>query len=180
MRIEKDETAGLLIDVQERLIPHIYQYEKLTSQTVRLIEGLKILDIPLIMTQQYTKGLGNTISEITEKTGDTEPIEKNSFSCCDTPEFMTHLASMAKDFIIIAGIEAHVCVMQTAIDAIENGYKTVIIEDCVSSRNVNDKQVAIERMRQEGAIISTVESVLFEMCRHAGNDTFKAISKLVK
>ena len=180
MRILKEQTAGLIIDIQERLFPHIHRQEKTAGNTRILIEGLKALDIPVLLTQQYTKGLGETIPGIAELLPDNSPIEKISFSCCDEPLFMKELIQRDKKFIIIAGIEAHVCVLQTALDLVENNFVPVVVQDCVSSRKKSDYRVAIERMRSEGVIVTTYESVLFELCRYAGTDSFKQISRLVK
>ena len=180
MRIIKEQSIALIIDVQERLYSHIHNFDELSRNTLILIRGLKTLNIPFILTQQYTKGLGETITAIKEEIGDFNPIEKNSFSCCDEPEFMNALKKSGKKYVIIAGIESHVCVLQTTIDLINRAYVPVVIEDCVSSRKYRDKEMAIERMRQEGAIISTYESILFELCRFAGTSQFKEISKIVK
>ena len=109
-----------------------------------------------------------------------QPIEKMSFSCCDNPEFMTALEATGRKNVIVIGIESHVCVLQTVIDLIERDYNPIVIEDCVSSRNLNDKIIAIERMSSEGAIISSCESILFELCRYSGTDEFKRMSKIVK
>jgi len=180
MRILQKDTIGLIIDMQSVLYPHIYKYEQLTKNTYILIEGLKALNIPLIVTQQYTKGLGETITPIKKLLEDYKTIEKTSFSCCDEAMFMEHLSLSSKNNVIIAGIESHVCVMQTAIDLIENGYQPIIIKDCVSSRNKKNREIAVDRMKSEGAIISSFESILFELCRNSNNDIFKKISKLVK
>ena len=107
-------------------------------------------------------------------------IEKISFSCCDESRVMEGIATSGKENIIIAGIESHVCVLQTTIDLIHNGYHPVVVEDCVSSRHENDKRMAIERMREEGAIITTCESILFELLRFSDSKQFKEISRLVK
>ncbi len=180
MRILKEQSAGLIIDVQEKLFPHIQEHELLARNTGILIEGLKILNVPLLVTEQYPKGLGYTIPEIKGALASPEPHEKLSFSCCDDPEIMVELNNLDRKNIIIAGIEAHVCVLQTAVDLLENGFQPVVIEDCVSSRKVGDKAVAIQRMRKEGVVISTVESILFELARVSGTEQFKAISRLVK
>jgi nicotinamidase-related amidase len=180
MRILKEHTAGLIIDIQEKLFPHIHRYEKVANNTRILIEGLKVLEIPLLVTQQYTKGLGGTIPAIAEVLAGQPHIEKISFSCCDEPAFMKELNQLGKRFFVLAGIEAHVCVLQTALDLIENSYVPVVVQDCVSSRRKNDIRIAMERMQAEGAIISTYESLLFELCRYAGTDSFKQISSLVK
>jgi nicotinamidase-related amidase len=180
MRIKRDDTVAFVIDFQERLYPFIHEYEKLTMNVVRLIKGLNVLGIKMIVTEQYSKGLGHTIPEIQEALGNYEPVEKSTFSSCGSKEVYDNLIQFEKKNVIVIGIESHVCVLQTTIDLIAMGYKPVLIEDCVSSRNINDKIIAIERMRQEGAIVSTYESLLFELCEVSGNDMFKAISKIVK
>jgi len=180
MRIIKEQTAGLIIDIQEKLISHIYKYELISSHTALLIRGLRLLDIPLILTQQYTRGLGETIPSIIEVIGNITPVEKISFSCCDEPGFMKKLSQLGKKNIIIAGIEAHVCVLQTVLDLLDNAYLPVVVENCISSRKNRDKKIAVERMRQEGAVVTTYESILFELTRFAGTDVFKQISKIVK
>ena len=180
MRILKENTGAIIIDMQERLVPHMNKVEDLHKNMEILVKGLKEFEIPIIVSEQYRKGLGPTVENINEILGDSEFLEKTSFSCCDESCLHEKLKSMNKKWMIIAGVESHICVMQTVIDMIEKGFIPVVIEDCVSSRKGNDKRIAIERMRQEGAIISTCESILFELCRYAGSDTFKAISNLVK
>jgi len=180
MRIPKNNTIGVIIDMQSVLYPFIHDHEQLTHNAEILVKGLKVLDVPLILTQQYTKGLGDTIIPIKEAAGNLKHVEKTSFSCCDEPMFNEILAVTAKRYVIILGIEAHVCVMQTVIDLIERGFIPVVVEDCVASRNIIDKSVAIERMRKEGALVTTFESLLFELLQYSGTDTFKQISNLVK
>ncbi len=181
MRIAKNQTIAIAVDVQERLFPHIFEHDKLEENLLRLIPGLRALDIPIIVTEQYTKGLGVTIPSIREALGDNyAPVEKLSFSCCGVSPVMDQLARAGKKNVILFGIETHVCVLQTALDLAQEGYRPVVIDDCVSSRKPNDKRVALERMRQSGAVVSTYESILFEMCVNAGTDQFKAVSKLVK
>ena len=180
MKIKKADAVGLVVDIQERLFPHIFEHEQLQENAVKLIRGLRILDVPLLVTQQYTKGLGPTIPAIDQALEHYTPVEKLTFSCCGAPGLMESLEQLGRKQVILFGIETHVCVLQTTLDLLEQGYQPVLIEDCVSSRKLNDKLVAVERMRSEGAIISTYESILFELSGIAGTDTFKAISKLVK
>lgn len=180
MRLLLKDSIGLIIDIQERLHPKIHDFKQLEHNTQILIKGLKALDVPLLVTQQYTKALGETISPIREVLGEFQYTEKISFSCCDTQDFAEDLEKSGKKNVIIAGEETHVCVLQTTLDLLELGYQPVVVEDCVSSRKPGDKATAIARMRQEGAIITSYESVLFELTRFAGSDTFKQISKLVK
>ena len=180
MRIQLEDTAAVVVDIQERLLPHIYQWEQTLQNCLKLIDGLQVLTVPVVVTQQYTKGLGPTVAAIVNKITAFSHIEKNSFSCYGEPVFKNKLTSLGKKNVILCGIESHVCVLQTCLDLIEASYIPVVVEDCVSSRKPDDKTIAIERMRQEGARITTLESLLFELTRCAGTDTFKSISRLVK
>lgn len=180
MRILKEDSVGVIVDMQERLFPHMQGQEELQHSIITLIKGLQVLEVPLLLTQQYTKGLGNTILPVQEIMVDIEPTEKMCFSCCDEPAFFKELKSMECNNVILAGIETHVCILQTAIDLLERSFQPIIVEDCVSSRKAGDKAVALKRLAKEGAIITTKESILFELCRYAGTEPFKSISKLVK
>lgn len=180
MRILKENTIGIFIDIQEKLFPHMQEMDQLEQNLITLAAGYKVLDITYIVTEQYPKGLGSTILPLKMAFGDYSAIEKMAFSCCDEPLFANTLSSTGKKNVIICGIETHVCVLQTALDLLESGYQPIVIEDCVSSRKHSDKRTAIERMRQEGVIISSLESIMFELTRFSGTETFKAISKLVK
>lgn len=180
MRINREESTGLIIDIQEKLFPHMSQKEEFLRRTVMLVEGLQLLGVPIMITEQYPKGLGPTVKPVNQILESTRPIEKISFSCCDESAYIESLQQSGRDKVIICGIEAHVCVMQTVIDLIDLGYSPVVVADCISSRNPEDKRWAIERMRTVGAIIATGESILFELTRVAGSEEFKAISHLVK
>ena len=180
MRILKEDCVGLVIDIQEKLFPHMDQHELLFNNTHILVKGLNLLNIPLIVTEQYPRGLGGTMEGLSHIIPGFDPVEKMSFSCCDEASVMEKLSVLSKKNVIICGIEAHVCVLQTVIDLIENDYQPVLIANCTSSRNPDDLLIAIERMRQEGAIISSYESILFELARVSGTESFKMISKLVK
>jgi hypothetical protein len=180
MRIPLDDSVGVIVDVQTRLFPYMYD-SYTTQQNLRtLIAGLQLLEVPMLVTQQYTKGLGGTIDPISTALDHFEPIEKTAFSCLDETAFATALEKTGRHYLVIAGIEAHVCLLQTSMDLLEAGYTPVVVEDATSSRRPNDKQVAIERMRHDGVVVTTTESILFELCRYSGTDTFKALSKLVK
>jgi nicotinamidase-related amidase len=180
MRILKENTIALIIDIQERLLPVIAENTELTANTQRLIEGLKVLGIPMLVSEQYRKGLGNTVPEISNLIQPFESMEKLAFSCCDDDGIMAQIKASGKTNVIICGIESHICVLQTTLDLIENGFTPVVIADCIGSRKASDKKTGLYRMRSEGAVISSYESILFELCRYAGNEQFKAISKLIK
>ena len=181
MRFLKDDTCLVIIDVQEKLFPHIYDNDFLEKNINILIQGMKSLEVPILFTEQYKKGLGETIQSIKDNfVWEFLPIEKMAFSCVDEINFLQELGKLNKKNVIIAGIETHVCVLQTAIDLKSLSYNVMVIEDCVSSRKISDKSSAINRLRQEGIIVSSYESILLELCRESGTETFKSISKLIK
>ncbi len=180
MRINPAHVTALVVDMQERLFPHIHEHDALAMRCAMLIRGLRILDVPIIVTQQYTKGLGATISPIVDALGDFEPHEKMSFSCTGNPDVEAMLLSPQGYHVIVLGIETHVCVLQTVLDIHAQGRIAVVVEDCVSSRSANDKRIAIERMRSVGAVVTTAESLLFELMVRADHAQFKQISSLVK
>ena len=180
MRILRENSVGLVIDIQERLVPAMEESEVFVENSKKLIQGLQILGLPLLVTQQYTKGLGETIEEVKALISDFQYIEKKDFSCFDEPAFAEKLALSGKKTVIICGIESHVCVLQTAIDLKVAGYTPVVVTDCVSSRSFDNVDLAAERFRYEGIMMTSYESVLFELTRSAGAPGFKEISKLVK
>lgn len=180
MRILKENTIGLVIDIQERLFPVMDQKETFLKNSQILLEGLQELSVNLLLTQQYTKGLGETLPEISTLIKGFDSIEKTSFSCCYEPLFIKALEEQGKSNIIICGIESHVCVLQTAIDLKDQGYNPIVVFDCVSSRKNQDKMLALERFKQEGVVVTSYESVLFELTRGTKTPEFKTISKLVK
>lgn len=166
--------------MQERLFPVMHRKEELLDRCRMLTAGLQILNVPLLYTEQYPRGLGPTLGELSSLLQGKAAIEKISFSCFDEPAFRTALGNSGKQTVILGGIEAHVCVLQTVTDLIAAAYRVVVVTDCISSRKEADRQVALERMKAEGAWFSTTESILFELTRRAGTEEFKAISKLVK
>ncbi len=179
--ITKENSCFLVLDMQSKLFPHIYDFHGLEITSLKIIEGMKNLNIPILVTEQYPKGIGATIPSVqTALDEDYKPIEKLTFSCCGEEQFLHKLKSLGKKNVIIIGIESHICVLQTCLELIEYGYQPVLVDECISSRKLNDKTVAIQRMRQSGAIITTYESILFELCRISGTPVFKEISKIVK
>jgi len=180
MRITKENTSALFIDFQERLFPAMNENETLLKNTKILVEGLQILGIPAAFTQQYTKGLGETIEEIKSIVPTFTAIEKTDFSCVGVDEYAGFLQHHQCKTIILCGIEAHVCVLQTAVDLKEAGFHPIVVTDCISSRSALSKESAIDRFRFENIMTVTCESILFELTRSAKADQFRAISKLVK
>jgi len=181
MRILAEDTLALIIDFQERLVPVMDQKEQLLHNTEILIKGLRALKIPMLVTQQYTKGIGMTVPVFTEAFGEEfSYYDKVCFSCAEDEVIFDKIEKSGKKNIIVCGIEAHICVLQTVIDLIAKGYQVILVEDCVGSRRDNDRQVGIKRAIMEGAIPTTYESILFELTRVAKTDVFKEISTLIK
>jgi nicotinamidase-related amidase len=180
MRILKEHSIGLVIDIQERLVPVMEENEQLIENCKKLIQGWQVLGLQFLVTQQYTKGLGETAGEIREVINDFQYIEKRDFSCFGEPVVAEKISRLGVKNVIICGIESHVCVLQTAVDLKEAGYNPVVVMDCVSSRSFDDMDLAAERFRYEGIMMTSCESILFELTRSSANPAFKEISKLVK
>lgn len=180
MRISRENTVGLVIDIQERLFPVMHEKEDLLKNCQILIQGLSKLKVPLLVTQQYTRGLGETLPEISSLITDFKHIEKTAFSCYDVEEVRDQLDQNKAKNIILFGIESHVCVLQTAVDMKAAGLNPIVVMDAVSSRTSQNIELAKERYRYEEIMMTSYESLLFELTRKAGTEEFKAISKLVK
>lgn len=180
LKIKKEDAVLVLIDFQERIMPVMKNKEELEAVALKLTKGCSVLGIPILVTQQYTKGLGSTIPSIHEALEDYTPIEKTSFSAMGEPAFVEALKQTERNTVILAGIETHVCVQQTALDLLEMGYAVFLINDCVASRSNHDKKYAQRRMSETGAVGTTCEAVLFELCGGSREPGFKEISALVK
>lgn len=178
--INRNDTVLIAIDFQEKLMPAMADPAALEAVVVKLAEGAKVLEIPVIVTQQYTKGLGPTVPSIAEALGDFEPIDKITFSAMGQPEFVQALENSGRKTVILIGIEAHICVQQTALELLEQGYRVYVVRDCIASRKESDSLCSQQRMAGAGAVITTYESVLYELMRGAKADGFKAVSAIVK
>lgn len=176
MRIEREHTAALIVDFQERLVPAIADHEELMRRVQILLKGLKALEIPMVVTQQYTKGLGMSVPEIWEAIGSTEYQDKIHFSGLSVAEPFIR----EKKYILVCGMEAHCCVLQTVIDLAAAGYVPVLVTDCIGSRKPRDLEMAIRRAGQEGAVLTTYEAILFELLETAGTPLSKEIQRLIK
>lgn len=179
MRINTENTMAIVIDYQEKLVPAMANHEDLVNKSRMLIEGLRALEIPVIATTQYAKGLGDTISEIATVLGDAPLIDKSTFSVFASEEVTASILEGTKN-IIVCGMESHICVLQSIMDLQDAGYQTYLVSDCVSSRSEVDKAFALVRAEQEGAKITTAEAILYELLQGAKHPAFKTISALVK
>ena len=180
MRLLLEDTMALIVDYQERLMPVIYEHDELEKKSCTLLKGLRTLGVPMVMTQQYTKGIGMTIPSITEAAGISEYFDKITFSCFEDEAVRSKMEALGKKTVIVCGIEAHICVLQTCIDLKAAGYTPVLVTDCISSRKASDKEVGLMRAQSEGILLTTTESILFELTRKAGSPVFKEISRLIK
>ena len=178
--INREDTIFIAIDFQEKLMPVMHDKEQLEDKVCRLAEGMKALEIPHIVTQQYTKGIGETIPGVAEAIGEFEPIDKTAFSCMNNEEFVAQLNDAGKKTAVVCGIEAHICLQQTVLQLLDEGYTVYVPVDCISSRSERDCLWSITRMGEAGAIITTYEAVLYELLGGSKAPEFKAISKIVK
>ncbi len=179
MQIKKDDSLLLFIDVQEKLFPHIDKSFELEKKLNQLVKGMQVLEVPIFVSEQYTKGLGKTIKSVSEKLKDVPTFEKMTFSCMRNLELAAAIEQSGKRTIILAGIEAHICVLQTALDLCQEGFDVALVLDAVGSRSEENKSISVLRLQNKVAFTS-VESVLFELCEVAGTEEFKAISKIIK
>ncbi len=179
--LDAEKAVLVVIDVQEKLAPAMNQdlYGQLILHANLLIEGFKALGLPIIATEQYSKGLGHTVAELDAAT-EQHRIEKMTFSCCGEESFMGALEKSGAKQVLIVGMESHVCVFQTVIDLLDRGYIVHLVSDAISSRFKGDYDNAISSAAQAGAVITTTETALFQLVKVAGTSEFKVVSKLVR
>jgi nicotinamidase-related amidase len=172
------DTALLVVDVQEKLVPAIQGHWRMVWNIGRLIDGAKILGLPVVATEQYPKGLGPTVPELAGRLG--EIPSKLVFSCGGCPDVFEQLQSRGIHKLLVCGIECHVCVQQTVLDLLAAAWRVYIPVDAVGSRHELDYRTALARMESSGATLTTTEAALFEWCEVAGTPEFKQISQLVR
>lgn len=175
-----DNAVLVVIDIQDRLFRVMHDKEKLLQNVLKLVKGVQVLDIPVVLTEQYPAGLGPTLPEISRLLPDIQPIEKYCFSCCDEERFRQTLESSKRKQVLIAGIEAHICVYQTAMALLDSGYEVHVVVDCVASREAASKEVSLTKMSNAGVSLTTTEMALFELLKVGKGEKFKRISKIVK
>ena len=181
-RLQAGHSILLVIDVQERLAAAMDQDElqRVLKNTGILLESAQALSVPVIVTEQYVKGLGPTVAALKEKTGGATFHEKISFSCCGNEDFMSQLRQSGRRQVVVCGTETHVCVLQTVLDLLQEGFIVHLVKDAVMSRAPANRDTAIEAMTLSGAVPTCAESVAFQWLRVAGTDVFRQVSKLVK
>ena len=181
MFIAPSDTALVVIDLQERLAPAMADFEPCADRAEMLLKGAAELKLDTIVTEQYPKGLGATLPRFAELLPENTPvIAKTGFSAFEEPAFRTSLAARTRKTLIFCGVESHVCVLQSLLDAIERGFEVYLAADAVTSRKLPDRDLALQTARAAGALVVSSEALLFMMLRDAKNPAFKAISKLVR
>ncbi|MEG0383734.1 MAG: hydrolase [Solibacillus sp.] len=178
--LTKEETVLVLIDIQGKLAQIVDESEFVIDSISKVVQGAQALQLPILWLEQYPKGLGPTVEEISQHLTDIKPIEKITFSAYDTPAFVELLKATGRKKVLLAGIETHICVYQTAAHLLANGYEVEVLADCVTSRTAGNREVGVQKMLQLGAKLTSVEMALFEMQQIAKGDAFKMISALVK
>jgi nicotinamidase-related amidase len=176
--MSRHDTALLVVDVQDKLLPFIRQRESVVWNIRRLIDGAQVLGLPVVATEQYPQGLGPTTAVLAERL--TEIPSKLMFSCRECAGVLQQLAETGRHKVLVVGIESHVCVQQTVLDLLSEGFRVYLAVDAVGSRNVIDYTTALRRMESAGATLTTAEAALFEWCEVAGSPEFKRISALVR
>lgn len=177
MLLNKEDSLLLLVDVQEKLAPLVLYYEAFIARCEWLLKLAQRMSVPVLVSEQYPKGLGSTVGQIRPYFDKNECIEKVHFSCMQQPNYTRRLHELNKNQLIVMGIEAHVCVLQTVLEMKNVGFDVYVVADAVSSRYEPDLKYALKRMNQEGVQLITAEMVFFEWLRQAGTPEFKSLSK---
>lgn len=178
--ITSGEVALIILDIQERLAAAMKYGQQAVDNGLHLIEAAKLFEIPILVTEQYPKGLGPTLSPIREALPVYSPFEKLSFNCTLETGFLEKVASLGKKKLLVTGMETHICVLQTSLGLMREGYTVQVIKDAVCSRTKNNFDTGIAFLSQAGAVITCTETVLFQLLQKAGTDVFKVISKRIK
>ncbi len=178
--LHKQDTILVIIDIQERLAAAMGERQAVIANCLHLINAAGLLQIPVLITEQYPKGLGPTVNEIKEALQAYGLMEKIAFNCCEEPDFLNKIASSGRNKIILTGMETHICVLQTCLGLLKEGYSVHVANDAVCSRKSENHKTALEFMRDAGAVITCTETVLFQLLEKAGTEEFKIISKRIK
>lgn len=180
MLIRRADSLLLVVDIQKKLAPAIHDRERVTANSVRLLEGARQLGVPAFVSEQYVKGLGPSLDAIRNAAVDAQFFEKTHFSCAAEPGVIDLLRAAKRPQVLLTGTETHVCVLQTAFGLLAAGFEVYLVADATSSRTPENRSAAIERMRAGGVQIVTTEMVLFEWLQQAGTDDFRQLLPLIK
>jgi nicotinamidase-related amidase len=180
--LDPTQCALLVVDIQEKLLPAIHRREEVLRNSQLLVRMAGVLDIPIVLTTQYVRGLGHTVPELAELLTHIEPIDKTSFGCFGSDEFCSHLRQLPgnRTTTLLCGIESHICVTQTALGALRSGYTVHVASDAVGSRTEANYRIGLSRMEAAGAVISSTEMMLYELLRYSGTAQFKQMLSYIK
>ena len=180
--LQAEQCALVVVDIQQKLLPPIFNKEALVKNSQLLIRLAKILDLPAMVTTQYSKGLGGTVPEIASLLADVTAIDKLEFSCFGSDQFRSHLKALPGNHntVLLCGMEAHICVMQTALGALNEGYLVHVASDAVGSRAESNWNIGLDRMKSAGAVISSTEMMMYELLRCSGTPAFKELLPYLK
>jgi nicotinamidase-related amidase len=176
-----EQTALVIIDMQESFRQAISDFAEVSARCALVAHAAQLLGVPVVVTEQYPKGLGHTASEIRAVLPESlSVVEKTAFSSCGAQEFVARLDEVAARQVLVCGIEAHICVNQTTHDLLARGFQVHLLTDCITSRTAQNRQAGLDKMRQSGALPSSTEMALFELMRDARHEQFKSIQRLIK
>jgi nicotinamidase-related amidase len=178
--LDVDQSLLLVIDIQDAFTPHIQEMDRVVERSAIMVEAAQVLGLPIIVTEQYPKGLGRTVEALQQSLGNCRYYEKTAFSVMKELAIQEAIHRTGRKQIIIAGIETHVCVSQTAFHLLEDDFQVYIVADAAGSRRKLDHDTALERIRQAGAVITTTEAVIMEMTLTSKHPSFKQISTIIK
>ena len=178
--LDKEDTVLLVVDIQEKLAVVMMEKDKVVGNNLHLIELAKMINMPVMVTEQYPKGLGPTVAEVRNALPFYRPVEKMTFDCCGQPPFLEELKEHNKRNIVLTGMETHICVLQTCIGLLKGGINVHIVQDAVCSRTKENWKTGVEFMREAGAVVTSTETVLFQLLKVAGTEEFKKISQRIK
>ncbi len=178
--LHKDDTALAIVDIQEKLATVMKVRDEVVKNCLHLIELARVLHLPTVITEQYPKGLGPTVEEIRGALPDHKPIEKLTFSCCEEPRFLEEIRALKKRNIVLTGMETHICVLQTCLGLLKEGFHVHVVSDAVCSRTKMNWKTGLHFMRDAGAVVTSTETVLFQLLNVAGTEEFKTIAKRIK
>lgn len=178
--VDRSDAVLVVIDMQERLAAAMPGRDHVVARVVTLAKAAKILGMPILVTRQNPSGLGDTLPDVAEAVGEHTPIDKMAFCCREDKTFSDQLALTWRGQIVLVGMEAHICVTQTALALVEDGYRVHVVSDATCSRREADAEAALDRLRLAGVAVTTTEAVLYEALGEAGTDEFRAVLGLVK
>ncbi len=180
LRLGKENIGVVIVDIQTKLMAVMRQRERVVDNIVKLLRLSKLFNLPVISTEQYPRMMGTTLPEVKDALRTYEPVEKMDFDCCAVENFNNRLKSAGLKNIILTGVETHICILQTAVTLVERGYNVHVPRDAVDSRTEENWYVGLELMKEQGAVITSTETIIFQLLERAGTGEFKEMLKIIR